>query len=66
MRIDEEVRRFVETGERWAHEILLANIHILHKVAQLLLEKETIDGEEFQRVVTGLDPVLPEGVGAVA
>ncbi|MCB9797939.1 MAG: ATP-dependent zinc metalloprotease FtsH, partial [Alphaproteobacteria bacterium] len=66
VRIDEEVRRFVETGERWAHEILLANIHILHKVAQLLLEKETIDGEEFQRVVTGLDPVLPEGVGAVA
>ncbi|MCB9759330.1 MAG: ATP-dependent metallopeptidase FtsH/Yme1/Tma family protein [Alphaproteobacteria bacterium] len=66
VRIDDQIRTFVETGHTWARDILLANIHILHKIAQLLLEKETIDGEEFKRVVDAMDPVLPEGVGAVA
>ena len=64
--IDDEVRSLVETGQRWAKEILLANVHILHKIAQLLLEKETVDSEEFLRVVHGLNPVLPESIGAVA
>ncbi len=64
--IDNEVRTIVEEGYAWAKSILAANIHILHKIAQLLLEKETLDGEEFARVVTGMNPVLPEGVGSVA
>jgi cell division protease FtsH len=64
--IDDEVRSLVETGQRWAKEILIANVHILHKLAQLLLEKETVDSEEFLRVVHGLNPILPESIGAVA
>ena len=64
--IDEEIRHLVNEGYSWAKSILVTNIHILHKVAQLLLEKETIDGGEFQRIVDAMDPVLPEGVGAVA
>ncbi|MCP4804892.1 MAG: hypothetical protein GY884_06050, partial [Proteobacteria bacterium] len=41
--------------------ILLTNIHILHKVAQVLLEKETLDGSEFSAIVSEMDPVLPAG-----
>ena len=63
MRIDDEVRGLVMEGDQWATSILTTNIHILHKVAQLLLERETIDGDEFREVVTSLDPILPEGVG---
>ena len=64
--IDDEIRGLVDTGNRWAREILMANIHILHKIAQVLLEKETLDGDEFRRIVDGLNPVVPAGVGAVA
>ena len=64
--IDEEVRHLVSEGYSWAKEILVTNIHILHKVAQLLLEKETVDGSEFTTIVDAMDPVLPEGVGVVA
>jgi cell division protease FtsH len=64
--IDQEIRSRVEEGSDWARKILLTNIHILHKVAQLLLEKETLDGDEFLKVVEGMDPVLPEGVGMPA
>jgi cell division protease FtsH len=64
--IDNEVRTIVEEGYTWAKGILSANIHILHKIAQLLLEKETLDGEEFRTIVEAMDPVLPEGIGSPA
>ena len=64
-KIDDEVRSRLEEGMDAANRILLTNIHILHKVAQLLLEKETLDGAEFHRLVEEMDPVLPAGVGAV-
>lgn len=60
--IDREVRKRVEEGLGWAQQILVANVHILHKVAGLLLEKETLDGDEFRRVVNGMDPVVPDGL----
>ena len=64
--IDNEIRSMVQEGYRIARSILLANIHILHRIAQMLLEKETVDGEEFHSVVASMNPVLPEGAGAMA
>ncbi len=64
--IDGEVKSLIVEGQRWAKQILLANIHILHRVAQMLLEKETVDGADFQRLVDAMNPVLPDGVGAVS
>lgn len=61
--IDAEVRHMLEEGLNWAQRILVANIHILHRTAQLLLERETVDGKEFIDMVDSLDPVLPEGIG---
>eukprot|EP00244_Chara_vulgaris_P013219 TRINITY_DN739_c0_g1_i1.p1 TRINITY_DN739_c0_g1~~TRINITY_DN739_c0_g1_i1.p1 ORF type:complete len:763 (-),score=180.07 TRINITY_DN739_c0_g1_i1:828-3116(-) len=45
--IDAEVRELVETAYRRASTLLNTHIEILHKLATLLLEKETVDGEEF-------------------
>lgn len=48
--IDNEVKRIVEEGYNRAEELLKANLHKLHKVAQTLLEKETLTAEEFEQV----------------
>ncbi len=48
--IDEEVKRIVDTAFNTAAEILKAHIDKLHSVAGVLLEKEKIDGEEFEEI----------------
>lgn len=45
--IDAEVRELVERAYARAKTLMETHIEILHKLATLLLEKETIDGEEF-------------------
>ena len=48
--IDEEVKKIIDNAYRNAEEILRANIDKLHAVAGVLLEKEKIDGEEFDAI----------------
>ena len=48
--IDEEVKKIVDNGYKTAQEILKANVDKLHAVAGVLLEKEKIDGEEFDEI----------------
>ena len=45
--VDAEVRELVERAYERATSIITTHIDILHKLAQLLIEKETVDGEEF-------------------
>ncbi|EEF52836.1 Cell division protease ftsH, putative [Ricinus communis] len=45
--VDAEVRELVEKAYSRAKQIITTHIDILHKLAQLLVEKETVDGEEF-------------------
>eukprot|EP00252_Welwitschia_mirabilis_P016966 TRINITY_DN37735_c0_g1_i1.p1 TRINITY_DN37735_c0_g1~~TRINITY_DN37735_c0_g1_i1.p1 ORF type:complete len:707 (-),score=156.12 TRINITY_DN37735_c0_g1_i1:416-2536(-) len=45
--IDSEVRELVEHAYTRAKTIITTHIEILHKLADLLIEKETVDGEEF-------------------
>jgi cell division protease FtsH len=65
-RIDEEVRRIVTQGHELARTVLAQNQHILHKVAQVLLEKETLDGPEFERLVVQMNPIYPAPTTNVA
>ncbi len=51
--IDEEVRRFVEEGEKWAREILSARVDELHAMAKALMEYETLSGDEAKAVIRG-------------
>ena len=46
--IDEEVRNLVDQAYRRAKDVLISNKHILDKLAQMLIEKETVDSDEFQ------------------
>ena len=48
--IDEEVKKIVDNAYRKAEQILRDNIDKLHAVAGVLLEKEKIDGEEFDAI----------------
>ena len=49
--IDEEVKRIVDTAYERVTKILTDNVEKLHKVAAVLLEKEKIDGEEFDSIM---------------
>ena len=48
--IDEEIKRIIDTAYDKAKKILSKNIDKLHIVAGILLEKEKIDGDEFDKV----------------
>lgn len=48
--IDEEVKCIIDYAYKKAAEILNANMEKLHVVAGILLEKEKIDGEEFDAI----------------
>jgi cell division protease FtsH len=62
-RIDDEVRGMMTRAYDAARSILGANIHILHSVAQRLIERETLEREEFARLVDESRPVLPAELG---
>ena len=53
--IDEEVRNLVEQAYRRAKDVLVNNRHILDQLAQMLIEKETVDAEELQEVLANND-----------
>ena len=48
--IDEEVKAFIEKGMDRAKEILTRRRALLDKVSETLLEKEKIDGAEFEKL----------------
>lgn len=51
--IDEEVKRIVEEAEKKAFNLLSGNLDKLHLLAEALLEKEILDGEEIDRILRG-------------
>ena len=48
--IDEETKKFIDIAYNRAKQILTDNIDKLHQVAGILLEKEKIEGEEFDAI----------------
>ncbi|MEC4895003.1 MAG: ATP-dependent zinc metalloprotease FtsH3 [Oscillatoria sp. PMC 1051.18] len=53
--IDEEVRQLVETAYKRAKDVLESNRHVLDKLAQMLIEKETVDADELQELLATND-----------
>ena len=64
--VDEEVKRFVEQGYSTAQKLLRDNADELHKIAQGLLEYETLTGQEIQGLLEGKAPVRDVEVEAKA
>jgi len=61
--IDEEVEKILREQEDRCREVLLANRNGLDLVARALLEHETIDGDEVQRLIAvGHTGAAPDSV----
>jgi cell division protease FtsH len=52
--IDEEIKNFVENAHKKALEIIKKNEELLHKIANKLLEKEILTGEEIDEIIKGV------------
>jgi cell division protease FtsH len=59
--IDDEVRRIIEDGHELALKVLREHMDDLHRIAQILIEHETIDKDQFERLLAGdeEDAVFP-------
>ena len=53
---DDEVTRLIKTSYERSRGVLLENLDILHKLADILLEKETIMGKELDEVILSMRP----------
>jgi cell division protease FtsH len=51
--IDDEIRRIVEEAHQTAKDILLEHRSHLDEISKILLERETIDAEEFAQLLAG-------------
>nr|WP_083436933.1 ATP-dependent zinc metalloprotease FtsH [Thermincola ferriacetica] len=52
-KIDKEVRHIIEDCYEKAKKIIMANMDKLHLIANTLIEKETLDAEEFANLIEG-------------
>ncbi|EAZ91781.1 ATP-dependent zinc metalloprotease FtsH3 [Crocosphaera chwakensis] len=50
--IDNEVRQLVDTAYSRAKDVLESNRHILDRLADMLVEKETVDSDELQEILS--------------
>ena len=53
--IDDEVRNLVDQAYRRAKEVLVGNRHVLDKLAEILVDKETVDSDELQELLATND-----------
>ena len=65
IRIDEQVKKFVQGAYDTAAEILESHSDALVRVAEALLEREILDGDEVMRIISGqtlapLPPAVPK------
>ena len=60
--IDDEIRRVIEEAHELAVTTLKTHMDELHKLSGLLIERETIDKDQFERLLAGEDEstIFPE------
>jgi cell division protease FtsH len=51
--IDDEIRRVIEEAHSRAREVLEQHIDKLHQLSGILIERETIDKDQFERLLAG-------------
>ena len=51
--IDDEIRRIIEEGHDLATRVLREHIDELHQISQILIERETIDKDQFIALLAG-------------
>lgn len=65
--IDEEVRKLITDAYDKAELVLRENIELLHRTSKILIERETIDGEELKALINGeeLPPISKMAMEAI-
>ena len=60
--IDDEIRRVIEEAHELALSVLREHMEQLHRISLILIERETIDRDQFERLLAGEDEstVFPE------
>ena len=68
--IDDEIRRVIEEAHDSAHRVLREHMDELHRLSAILIERETIDKDQFERLLAGeseesvfAEPVVPVPAG---
>ena len=51
--IDDEIRRVIEEAHETAHRVLREHMDELHQLSAILIERETIDKDQFERLLAG-------------
>jgi cell division protease FtsH len=51
--IDDEIRRIVEEAHERARRVLTERMDELHRISQILIERETIDKDQYERLLAG-------------
>src|SRR5581483_3091983 len=51
--IDDEIRRVIEDAHDLATRVLQEHMHELHQLSAILIERETIDKDQFERLLAG-------------
>src|SRR5213082_1314320 len=51
--IDDEIKRVIEEAHALAVNVLKAHIADLHRISAILIERETIDKDQFERLLAG-------------
>ncbi|HZR93506.1 MAG TPA: ATP-dependent zinc metalloprotease FtsH [Gaiellaceae bacterium] len=51
--IDDEIRRVIEEAHETALDVLRAHMDELHQLSGILIERETIDKDQFERLLAG-------------
>jgi cell division protease FtsH len=51
--IDDEIRRIIEEAHETATRVLNEHIDELHRISLILIERETIDKDQFERLLAG-------------
>jgi cell division protease FtsH len=57
--VDAEIKRIIDEGDALARSVLRQNLHILERLSALLLERETVDGDELNELLVSMNPVFP-------
>jgi cell division protease FtsH len=66
--IDDEIRRVIEESHDLAVKVLKEHMAELHRISGILIERETIDKDQFERLLAGEaeESVFPEEAPAAA
>jgi len=55
-KIDDEINKLINDAYQRSKDVLMENMDILHKLAEKLLEKETVMGKELDELILELRP----------